>query len=73
MRWFTVHTERDRWSGPDVLLIEEWDTEQEAKKSEAKCNAENTETIAPDYYIVANVSNDLNLTLHKKYKDCRKK
>jgi hypothetical protein len=72
-RWFTVVTEHDRWSGPETLTIEEWDTQAQAAASAKQVNDKNTEPTAPEYYIDAVVSNDLNYTQHKGYVDKRAK
>ena len=70
-RFFTQYIEFDRWSGPSTILVKEFSSYEEAKETANTRNALNTESSAPDVYIVAKVSNDLNLTQNKYYKDCR--
>jgi len=70
-RWFAVHIERDSCSGPNTIRVEEWDTKELALASANAVNAQNTEPTVPDYYIMAEISNDLSLTQHKTYVDKR--
>jgi len=68
-RWFMVETEHDSWSGPDIIGVYEYSTYERAYDEAKAINNRNTATKVPDYYITADVSNDLNLTLHPTYKN----
>jgi hypothetical protein len=70
-RWFTVFTEFERGWGSKVFHVEGHATKEAATLSEIKCNSKNTGSHAPDYYIQAEVSTDLNWLKHKDYIDLR--
>jgi len=70
-RWFTVFTEYERGWGAKVFHVEGHDTKEAAERAEAECNSSNTSPHAPDYYIQAEVSTNLNWLTHKDYIDKR--
>ena len=71
MRFFTHYIEYDRWSGPSTILVKEFSSELEALEAADTRNALNTESSAPEVYVVAKVSTDESLAKNKYYKDCR--
>lgn len=71
-RWFVVSREYERGWGSSEISVAEYPTESVANAVAAKYNAELPDVFpAPDYYIMASVSCDLNHLYSKNYVDCR--
>lgn len=64
---FAVFTEYERGWGSDTFHVVGCKTKEDAMKRVNECNAENTAPTAPDCYIQAEYSTDLNWLKHKNY------